>query len=50
MGAKVRLVAFSLKDNKMMAHSSRLTIGKNETISIAMKETSNEELKAMLEK
>jgi hypothetical protein len=50
LGAKVRLVAFSLKDNKMMAHSSKLTIGKNETVSIAMKETSEEELKALLQK
>jgi hypothetical protein len=50
VGAKVRLVAFSLKDNKMMAHSSKLTISKNETISIVMKETSDEELKTMLEK
>jgi hypothetical protein len=50
LGAKVRLVAFSLKDNKMMAHSSRITIGKNETVSIVMKETSEEELKALLEK
>jgi hypothetical protein len=50
VGAKVRLVAFSLKDNKMMAHSSKVTIGKNETISIPMKETSEEELKTMLEK
>jgi hypothetical protein len=50
VGAKVRLVAFSLRDNKMVAHSSKLTIGKNETVSIAMKETSEEELKAMLEK
>lgn len=50
VGAKVRLVAFSLKDNKMMAHSSKLTISKNETVSISMKETSEEELKALLEK
>ncbi len=50
VGAKVRLVAFSLKDNKMFAHSSKLTIGKNETITLAMKETSDEELKALLEK
>jgi hypothetical protein len=50
LGAKVRLVAFSLKDNKMMAHSSTLTIGKNETVYISMKETSDAELKAMVEK
>jgi hypothetical protein len=50
VGAKVRVVAFSLKDNKMMAHSSKLTISKNETVSISMKETSDEELKALLEK
>ena len=50
VGAKVKLVAFSLKDDKMLVHSSRLTVKKDETISLALKETSDEELKDLLGK
>jgi len=50
VGAKARLVAFSVKGDKMMAYEAPVVIKKNETISFDLKETSDEELKAMLNK
>lgn len=50
VGAKVRLVAFSLKDDKLLAYSSDIIIKKNETVAVALKEISEEELKKMLSK
>ncbi len=50
IGSKVRVVAFSLKDNKMMAASFEHIIKRDETITISLKETSEEELKTMLAK
>jgi hypothetical protein len=50
VGAKARLVAFSLKDEKMMAFSSPITIKKNETVTVSLKEASDDELKRMMSK
>jgi hypothetical protein len=50
VGAKVKLVAFSLKDDKLLAYSSNLVIKKNETVSVALKETTDDELKKLLGK
>jgi len=50
VGAKVRLVAFALKGDQMMAYETPVVIKKNESVSIILKETSEEELKIMLRK
>ena len=49
VGAKARLVAFSLKGEKMMAYSAPVVIKKDDLVSISLKETSEEELKTLLE-
>lgn len=50
VGAKARLIAFSLKGDQLMAYSSPITIKKNETVSISLKETSDEELQKLLKR
>lgn len=50
VGAKVRLIAFALKDNKILASSIPLIIKKNETRSITLSATTDEELKQLLGK
>ena len=48
VGAKARLVAFSLKDNKMLAYATDLVIKRNETVTISLKEVTEDELKTMM--
>ena len=50
VGAKVRLIAFALKDDKILASSIPLVIKKNETRSITLSATTDEELKQLLKK
>lgn len=50
VGAKARLVAFALKGDKMMAYETPITVKRNDQIALLLKEVSEEELKALLEK
>lgn len=48
VGAKVKLIAFSLKNGKPFVYTSGFTIKKQESISVSLKETTDEELKSLL--
>ncbi|HET6227244.1 MAG TPA: hypothetical protein VFF27_13255, partial [Bacteroidia bacterium] len=48
VGAKARVVAFSLKGDKMLAYTAPIVIKKDDMVLISLKETSDEELKTML--
>lgn len=50
VGAKVKLIAFSLKENKMFLYASDLTIKRQESVSITLKEANEAELKKLLGK
>ncbi|HRG53447.1 MAG TPA: hypothetical protein PLL00_11475 [Bacteroidia bacterium] len=50
VGAKARLVAFSLKGDKMMAYEAPVTVKKDDIFTIFLKEVSEEELRTLLEK
>lgn len=47
-GANVRLVAYTLKENKIFTCSSNMTIKENETLTLAMKETSDNDFKTLI--
>lgn len=47
-GANVRLVAYTLKENKIFSYSSNMVIKENETLTLAMKETSDIAFKALI--
>jgi hypothetical protein len=46
--AKVRLVAYTLKENKIFSYSSNIVIKENETLTLAMKETSDIDFKTLI--
>lgn len=50
VGAKARLVAFSLKNEKLLAYTTNITIKKNETMTVSLKDVSEEELRRLLGK
>jgi hypothetical protein len=48
VGAHVKLVAYTLKDNKIFTYSSSITIKENQTLTLSMKETSDNNLKTLI--
>jgi len=48
LGYKVRLVACSIKKDKVVSYASDMIINNNQTITLSMKETSDNELKKLL--
>ncbi|MCU0440087.1 MAG: hypothetical protein MUC49_19540 [Raineya sp.] len=48
IGYKVRLIAYSLKNEKVFAYSSDLTIAKEQKLTLSLKEFSDQELKELL--
>ena len=47
-GANVRLVAYTLKENKIFSYSSNMLIKENETLTLALKETSDKGFKTLI--
>jgi len=45
IGANVKLIAYTLKDNKIFTYSSNMTIKQNETLSLPMNETNEKDFK-----
>ena len=48
VGYKVRLVAYSIKDEKVLSYASDLIVKDKQTMTLPLKETSDEELKTLL--
>lgn len=48
VGSKVRLVAYSIKDEKVLSYASDIIIKDKQTMTLALKETSDDELKKLL--
>jgi hypothetical protein len=48
IGANVRLVAYTLKENKIFTYSSNMKIKENETLTLAMKETNSNDFKTLI--
>jgi hypothetical protein len=48
VGYNVRLVAYTIKDEKVLSYASDITIKDKQTLTLAMKETSDSELKKLL--
>ena len=46
--SKVRIVAYALKENKIFSFSSNIAIKENETLTLAMKETSEVDFKTLI--
>jgi hypothetical protein len=47
-GSKVRLVAYTLKDDKIFTYSSRMTIKENQTLTLVFKETNENDFKTLI--
>lgn len=48
VGYKVRLVAYTIKDEKVLSYASDITVKNKQTLTLAMKETNDSELKKLL--
>lgn len=48
VGSKVRLVAYSIKDEKVLSYASDIIVKDKQTMILALKETSDDELKKLL--